>query len=327
MPPPAPQAVAPPPPAATSAEVQRVLANPDRIERTSEIARLLQRLGPESIDEVKAAYDAAFIEAGDLAIVLLAEWWARLDPAGAFGWTQREPMGKTPAATTAVVRTWAERDPEEAARAIKGIGNRELHSTGVDALVRGWNDSGKPGLTAYLFALPRGIERQRAISVVARAKVHREGVEETFRWAEALPNDPDRFKLNVFRRVASRATEIAPQRAGAWAARHGEQEYGKGLFRRVGTRWAQQDGLAAMTWLATLPAGWERDVAVQETYRVWLGRDHDDAMAWLRSTELEPWLEPALALYAKALTRESPEQALEWSALIHDAERRREATI
>jgi len=199
-----------------------------------------------------------------VAVVLLADWWARLDPTGAFEWIQRERMGMTPAVTTAVVRAWAGRDPEEAARAIEGIANRELHRTSVDALVRGWNDSGRPGLTAYLVALPRGIERQRAISLVARSKVHREGVEETFRWAEALPDDPDGFKLNVFRRVASWAAEVDPQRAAAWAERHGQGEYGKGLYRRVGTRWARQDGLAAMTWLATLPAGPRRDVGVED---------------------------------------------------------------
>ncbi len=95
----------------------------------------------------------------------------------------------------------------------------------------------------------------------------------------------------------------------------------------MGTRWAQQDGLAAMTWLATLPAGGERDAGVQETYRVWLSRDREAAMAWLRGAELEPWLEPALALYVKSLARERPEEALEWTALIRDAERRREATM
>jgi len=323
----APGGVAPRAPAGVSGAVQEALANPDRLERTLEITRLLQRLGPESIGEVTAAYDAILVDVGDVSIVLLAEWWARHDPTGAFEWARRERMGSTPAVMAAVVRAWAERDPEEAARAVERIGNPERRRTSADALVRGWNDSGEPGLLDYLFGLPRGIDRQRVISVVTRRKVHQDGVEETFRWAEALADDPDRFKLNVFRRVATWATEIDPQRAAAWAARHGEAEYGKGLYRRVGTRWAQQDGRAAMTWLATLPAGEERDAGVQETYRVWLSRDNDVAMDWLRAAELEPWLEPALALYVQSLARQSPEQALQWTALIHDAERRREATI
>jgi hypothetical protein len=324
---PPPRAVAPPASEGISAAVQEALANPDRLERTLEIGQLLQRLGPESIGEVTAAYGAAFIEVGDVAIVLLADWWARLDPAGAFAWAQRERMANTAVVMTAVVRAWAERKPEEAARAIEGIPRTEWRRDSVDALVRGWNDSGKPGLLDYLSGLPRGIDRQRAISVVARRRVYRDGLEQTFRWAQALPDDPDRFKLNVFRRVASWAAEVDPQRAAAWAAQHGKEDYGKGLFRRVGSRWAQQDGPAAMSWLATLPAGAERDAGVQETYRAWLGRDREVAKNWLRGAELEPWLEPALALYVKSLGRESPEEALEWAALIRDPERRREATI
>jgi hypothetical protein len=264
---------------------------------------------------------------GEVAVVLLAEWWARFDPAGAFEWAQRERMANAPLVTMAVVRAWAEREPEEAARAIGGIANRERRRDAVDALVRGWNDSGEPGLVDYLSGLPPGIERQRAISVVARRKVYRDGLEETIRWAEALPDEPDRFKLNVFRRVASWAAEVDPQRAAAWAAQHGQEEYGKGLFRRVGTRWAQQDGAAAMSWLATLPAGHERDAAVQESYRAWLSREPEVAKDWLRAAKLEPWLEPALALYARSLAQESPEEALEWTARIRDPERRREATI
>jgi hypothetical protein len=157
--------------------------------------------------------------------------------------------------------------------------------------------------------------------------VYRDGLEETFRWAEALADDPDRFKLNVFRRVGTWAAEVDPQRAAAWAAEHGEAEYGKGLYRRVGIRWAWQNGATAMAWLATLPAGKERDAGVQETYRAWLSRDPGAAKGWLRAAELEQWLEPALALYVKSMARESPEEALEWTALIRDAERRREATI
>lgn len=323
----APEGGAPPAPSALSAALHEALANPDRLERALAITRLLQRLGPESIGEVEAAYAGAFVDLGDVSNVLLAEWWARHDPATAFDWARREGRANTPVLATTVVHAWAERDPEEAARAIEGIADPERRRQSVDALVRGWYDSGRPGLLDYLSGLPRGIDRQRAISVVTRRKVHREGIEQTFRWAAALPDDPDRFKLNVFRRVGTWAAEVDPHEAAAWAEKHGEEEYGQGLFRRVGIRWAEQDGAAAMAWLATLPAGAERDVSVQETYRTWLSRDREAALAWLRAAELEPWLEPALALYVKSLARESPEQALEWTALILDAERRREATM
>ncbi|GAG25645.1 unnamed protein product, partial [marine sediment metagenome] len=98
-------------PGGVSAAVQEALANPDRLERTAEITRLLRRLGPESLGEVTAAYDAVFLDAGDVAFVLLAEWWARHDPAGAFEWARSERTVRTPEVITTVVRAWAELDP------------------------------------------------------------------------------------------------------------------------------------------------------------------------------------------------------------------------
>jgi hypothetical protein len=305
--------------------VYALLKEPDPLERTAEIARRLQGLGPDAIGQVRAAYDAFFVDSGDVAIVLLAEWWARLDPTGAFEWARGEWIGRHPAVVMAVVYAWATRDPEEAGRAVEGITNPTLQRACLEALVGGWDESGRPGLLDYLADLSDDADQQRSIALLMRRRVRRDGFEETFRWAEALPDEPAPLKLNVFRRLASAAAELEPNRAAAWAERHSGGEHGKGLFRRVGVRWAGQDGRAAMAWLATLPAGWERDVGVQEAYRTWLSRDHENAMAWMRGAELEPWLEPAFVLFTVSLSRKSPEEALEWAGRLRDEERRREA--
>jgi hypothetical protein len=165
-----------------------------------------------------------------------------------------------------------------------------------------------------------GHDRQRAIYTVARRKVLRDGVEAAFRWAEGLPDSEDEFKLNVFRRVASSAAEVDPQAAAAWAERHADGEHGLQLPRRVGTRWAKRDPESAMRWLSTLPESWNRDDGVRETYRTWLRLGGDRPMEWLRNAELEPWLDPAVSLFAKKLSYEDPEAALEWAGRISDEE-------
>jgi hypothetical protein len=319
---------APPPPSQVSAAVEAALMRPDPLERTAELARLLQGLGPDAVGDVRAAYDAVFVDVGDVEIVLLAEWWAQFDPRGAFDWTHREWVGKHPAVVASVIRAWAARDPEEARQAIDEIAKPVLRRGSVEALLRGWEESGEPGLVDYVAGLPFGVARQVAIATLARRKVLRNGSEEAFRWAEGLSDDhPDRFKLQVFRRVASAVAEVDPHAAAAWAEQHSAGEYGDGLFRRVGVRWAKRDGPAAMAWLAALPAGDQRDAGVQETYREWLSRDAEGATAWMRSSELEPWLQPALTLFALYLSGESPEEALDWAARIRDEERRQEAIV
>ena len=62
-----------------------------------------------------------------------------------------------------------------------------------------------------------------------------------------------------------------------------------------------------MAWLATLPAGADRSDGVTEAFRDWMIHDRKAAFAWIEETEIQPWNEPALALYARAIARRAPE--------------------
>jgi hypothetical protein len=305
-----------------AAEVREVLLNPDVLERTADLARLLQRLGPESIEQVRDAYDSVFLDLGEVDLVLLAEWWARHDPEAAFEWTLREWRADHPAVVVMVLRAWGRSDPTAALRRAQQVPKAVLRRPYTDAVIAGWEESGQPGILDYVESLGSGHDRQRAIYTVARRKVLRDGVEAAFRWAEGLPDSEDEFKLNVFRRVASSAAEVDPEAAAAWAERHADGEHGLQLPRRVGTRWAKRDPEAAMRWLSTLPQGWNRDDGVRETYRTWLRLGGDRPLAWLRGAELEPWLDPAVALFATRLSHEDREEALEWAGRISDEELR-----
>jgi hypothetical protein len=108
-----------------------------------------------------------------------------------------------------------------------------------------------------------------------------------------------------------------------WVAVFGEGPYGRGAYRRVGIRTARSDGLGTMRWLQSLPAGKQRDGAVQESYRTWLGHDRQAALAWIVLEPDAPWLDPAHAQYAKILSvTEGHEAALAWVAKIDENQRR-----
>jgi hypothetical protein len=316
------------PPDGIAAAVAAALSKADPLERTADLATLLQKLGPDALTEVRTAFDAVYVGWGDVEVMLLAEWWARFDPEAALEWTRREAIGRHPSVAATALRTWAARDPEAAKQVVEKNPSPEQRRASTEALIQGWEESGQPGLTDYVANLPFGVERQTAVARMARRKVLREGTEATFRWAERIPGDaPDKFKLHVYRRVASAVAEVDPHAAAAWAERHSDGEHGDGLFRRVGVRWAKRDGQAAMEWLASVPAGEQRDIGVQETYRTWLGVDREGAKAWMRGGEIEAWREPALALFAAIIAAEQPEEALDWTARIADAERREETIV
>lgn len=306
--------------------LREALLDSDVLERTAKLGRLLQGLGPDALDEVRAAYDGVFLDQGDIDLVLLAEWWARFDPQAAFDWAHEEWRAEHPGVVRTVLRAWAREDPEAALAAASTAGQQSLRNSYRQAVIAGWEESGRSGLLEFVEQLPPGGERQRAIATLARRMVLRHGVEESFRWAESVPDGEGEFKLNVFRRVGSAAAEVEPERAAAWAERHEAGDFGNGLPRRVAVRWAKRDGAAAMAWLATLPAGRNRDDGVREGYRSWLRHDKEAAKAWMRSTELAEWNEPALSLFAMMVAQENPQEGVEWASRIRD-DARRDGTI
>ena len=208
-------------------------------------------------------------------------------------------------------------------RAAREVSGPVIRRTSIHAVIAGWEASGKSGSLEFVQRMLAGHDRQRALLVVARRKVLRDGAEKAFRWAEAMPDsDDEAFKLNLVRRVASAAAEIEPEAAGAWAKQHLEDSYAAGLPQRIGTRWAKRDPEAALSWLSTLPPGKDRKNGVEETFRTWMRRDKPSAKAWVRAAELEPWMDPAVSLYAQHLSGVAPEEGMVWAGKISDDELR-----
>jgi hypothetical protein len=330
--------VTPPSPRSAAAKIHVALLKPDALERAAELARVLGELEQAAEGDVWDAYGAVVLDVGDVEWALLGQWWAHSDPAAALRWafTQQEA---NPLVVTAILRTWASRDPEAALRAFyRQVAPRRdsLVPVAGQALVRGWEESGRPGLEDFLAAMPNNQHMQAAVGILARRKVLRDGPEAGFRWAEAIPDDepgtPERLKVNAMRRTATAAVEVDPEKAAAFAAEHGEERHGVGMYRRVGVRRAELgEAEAALDWLSTLPAGSQRESAVGETFRTWMLNDREASVAWLRAAEKDgefaAWLDPAVRVYAVSLTRQDPEEALAWAARIRAEDRRRQTRV
>ena len=304
-----------------ASQARAILLNQDRLQRTADLTALLQKLGPASLDDLKTAYGTIFLDFGDTDLVFFAEWWARFDPAAAFSWTQEQTPTEHPAVVTAVLRAWARTDPAAALKKSQVV-NPKARSIFTEACLVGWEESGSPGLLEFVESLPVGADRQRAIQVVARRKVLRDGPDAAFAWAEDLPDSSDAFKLNVLRRIASTAAEVDPASAAKWAESLFGGEFERGIPQRVGTRWARRDPRAAMEWLSTLTPGRNRDDGVRETFRKWLREDPDVAMEYASTVELEPWLDPMVARVAKRHLKDDPMLALDWASKVTDEDLR-----
>jgi len=311
------------------AELGRVLRMAPGPDRLVEARDLFDGLEPARFADVIEVFRGELVEANDPAYAMMAEWYAAHDPRAAFEWSFRGWRRGNPFVLEAVVRQWVAEDPVAAGSAVDAIQIAEARHYTRNALVRAWYRSGQPGLENYVLRLQAGGDRQIALGQLIHMMGHLAGIEATIRWADGIPNGDPEFKLDAFRRVAGTAAAIDPEAASLFAARHGEGESGAALYRRVGTAWAEKPGAApaAMAWLESLPEGPRRDVAVSETYRVWLARDRDAALDYCAERGFTGWLEPVSALYLMASARRDPEWSVAQIAKIEDPKRQREATI
>lgn len=322
---------APPPPSFEGPRPQGEIAErmldalslPDSIERVAAVAGLLSELGEDAIPQVVAAYDYMRPVLGDSEWMLLADWWTRYDPRGAYGWVLQDRDYRTPGVLRYVIGGMARTDREGALLTLLTLRGKEQRDDAWGEIVKSWYLVDQAGLVDHIVEMSPGIDRQRAISTLVGMKIRREGVEATRSWAEALDDDlPQRFKLQAFRRVANEIARVDPAEAMRFAERHAGSEAGSDLYRWVADRMAYSDAEAALDWLRGLPEGGARDEAVEHGYRRWVQVDREAALAWMQGAPRGRWLEPAFEVYALAEGVEEPERGLEMLEGLSDAERR-----
>jgi hypothetical protein len=307
--------------------VREILNGKDPVQRVAQIGALLPTLDLDAVPALLRAYEAAPLDGGDPEIVLLTLWWVQLDPNAAFEWTRSDWRANFGSVLAALFRGWARVDAREAWTRAQAVGFTVQRDLAMAAAMAGWDESGQPGLIESIQQLPV-VDQQRVGETLARRRVVMLGVDGAMRWVDSLPDDTFREVMTV--RVASAAAaykEGAP-RAAEWAQqRIRSDDRISGFPRRIGTRWIMHDPISAMTWLAGLPAGADRDDGVGETYRSWLMHDRNAAVAWAEKTGLQSWNQPAFALYAKALSREAPRKAIELARQLPDPGLRDSSTI
>jgi hypothetical protein len=307
-----------------------VLRDDDAYSRARRLGARLPPRGPEFVPTVKQMLEDPTRDLGATEFELLLRYWATQQPEEASRWAvEKAPTFFQSAAVLSSFTLWAEADPraaESAARqwAAKYLAVREVLPK---ALVRGWFAANPSELVQYIRDLGAGVPRQRAISAYVRLALQKQGQDAVIRWAESVPGDDAAFKTAVYRQVGS-ALPLFDLEAGArWCDAHCDGPYGKDLRHIVARRWVQSgDGAAAMAWLSSAPEGADRDFAVWRTFDAWSRVDQEAALAWMAAQttgELDPWLQPALSIYARLLATDSPADAIGWAERIEEDNKRR----
>jgi hypothetical protein len=198
------------------------------------------------------------------------------------------------------------------------------------AFVRGWFQSGRPGLEEEIHKLGSGAPQGRLLTMLVQEKIHRDGVDSVIEWIEAFPEDDPRFAREAYRAVAPELAKADLQKALAWCERHCEKGHGEHVRALIARAWAREDGPAAMEWVKGAPAGDERDRAVWATFTHWRETDPVGLLAWLDTLDpdtIEPWFYPAVDRVAMWKSWDHPLLAYRWAAKVPDPARRERALI
>jgi hypothetical protein len=296
-----------------------LLGNPDDFAVARILGERLPKMGPGSVPALQEVLDdAASLELDAVEHELLMRYWARYDPAAATWYAlTKAPRAFRVGAIYATLRPWAKQDPQKAletARVWTNEGGDAGAATQV-ALVRGWYESGKPGVEQYIHDIGIGFDRQRALTAYSTAVIRDKGVDALVKWAEALPETDAAYKLEVFRSIGRAVVPFDLAAAQRFCDAHCEGPFGSNVRDRIASRWADKDGAAALEWLGKAKQNEDRDAAIRYTFAVWSRRVPGVALPWMKA-KLEakppdPWLVPMLPIYARMLGKGvEPEEGL-----------------
>lgn len=303
-----------------------ILTTPDRLRREKHLLALFESLPPEEVEEVWTSFKRLRPNLDASAILALMDWWAEFDPASAF--ENAGTFGELgPLARATVVRRWAQKDPIAARDALAGRKQGQSPQV-ILALVRGWGESGQPGVWHYAEEMPMGALRQQAIGTLVNQLLMSKGADAMTTFVESLPDEgPDHFKLQAFRQVAAALALRDPERAKAWVDRNAGGPFGEGLLFKAALSWVVQDGEAAVSWLAGLPSDDAQQYAMRAAYGFWLQQDRSRARAWLQeSGEMSPALEPAWILLVFDIGHDDPRAGLDLLSTLAVGDELREST-
>jgi hypothetical protein len=306
------------------ARLSDALRDRDVLTRTYRLAEALQELDDRDIDAAVAVLEAQRlgVTEGEVRLFMLA--WCRFDPAGAFAWADAWPGPWRSTLVRTAIFAWGVRDPEGAVQAFGGLETARREELRA-SLISGWARSDdRAGLTEFLFSRPAGPERSRYLGVLL-AELLQDGPEAIRSWAEAVPVDaPHQARVTAFMTAGGALAQKDPSDATALIEAHQQFEYAQPALKPIARRWVDHhDPQGLFDWLLSLPANEGRAEAVEAGFSRWWSKAPQDAGAWLRAAPKSEALDPAVAVYARHLSRTSAEQAVEWAEGIHDEALRR----
>jgi hypothetical protein len=249
--------------AAGSAEDRRdrlesIVRSEDPLDRGRALLAYIDQLGSGDFEDAIAHFRSLGItesRMGEYSLLLAA--WAKADPLSALEFSTTQTGNRF--ATQTILSTWAATDPEAAIRWAQGNHQGDGANPYFAGIIRSLAESDPQRASDLLTSMPRSQERGEALDAML-PHLMRKGNEAARSWIDGLTDDA--LKNGAILRVADRLAATDPAGTAAWLLANP----GEATQRRmddVYSVWARQDEQAAMSSLASLPAGEERSNALR----------------------------------------------------------------
>ncbi len=256
----------------------------DPLLRAERIARQLQELDAAGARAALDAFErhAAHASAEDAAWFAIAA--ARVDPARTLERVLRWPdRSLRERAAAEAVSEWARRDPGAAAAELRSRPDLDLRP----ALVRGWAEADPDAALRFVAAQPAGRSRRQQVRALV-AVLRRRAPEAGLHWLEALlarSDLPAPVRRELLAAGVSAAARSDPVGTAAWLGPRLDSAGATGAIAALADAWGELDPPGAAAWLDSLPASAERDRALHELFRAWSARDPQEAQRWRREAQ------------------------------------------
>lgn len=237
-------------PADRFAKLDAIVRGENALDRNRALLAYIDQLGPGDFEDAVAHFRSLGItdsRLGEYALLLSA--WAKADPLAALDYAKANTSNRF--ATNTILASWAGTDPEGAIRWAETNHEGDEANPYLAGIIRSLGATDPERATQLLSGMPRSEERGDALDAML-PHLLLQGTDATRAWVDGLEDSS--LKNGAMLRLAGKLAAIDPAGTAAWLlANPGEASQRR--MDDVYSAWAQKDEEAALSSLATLPAG------------------------------------------------------------------------
>jgi hypothetical protein len=304
----------------------------DSLQRTAALAQFVTTLVPEDSEALEQLATRLYRHHRAIDDLILMNAWSHFDPEGAFAIAMASDSGRGEVAREDALLEWATRDPLAVIAAVPPE-DPEIRR----AIVRGWYESGVPGLADAVFSSGASRAGQNFVAGYAFELGFDKGATGIAEWLDSVRGQKglgELMTMHAHRKGISAMAIYDVEAAIAYCDTHCDEPYAEVSRVRLADRLSFLGEFErAILWLESAVDAnqQERGLSARIVHRNWIRNDPLAALAWaddgLGKYKDESWFAPLSHTVLNLYSRRDPVVALKWVETYTEEQDREDAMI